>query len=963
MRFMLQVRLLGAVGAASGADDVPLGGPKPRAVLAVLGLAAPRACSSDTIIDSLWGEEPPASARNAVQVHVTGLRKSLRPHGVEIERVGDGYALRGPVSVDVDEFETLVSGGRAALRSGDVARSVQMLAAALDLWGGAPFGGIDAAPFTVGARPQLEGTRSAALSDLAEAHLRSGDPHAAACTAQQLLDDHPYDERGWITLATAHYWQGQQDLALQTCRRARDVLLDELGIDPTAALAEVESQILRHSLVDRTVAAAPVAAPPKPQLPALPQLVAGRDELVADVVERLRQGQRLVTLVGLGGIGKTTLALAVAHRLADEGQSVAFCPLETDVEPSAALDRVCRVLGVEPEDDPSAALAAARPGAVLVLDNAEQVAGFGTPLDELLAAAPALVALVTSRRPTGARLEHAVAVPPLSAQSAQDVFLTHAERVRPGIGAGQADAVQDLCALLDGIPLALELAAGRVRTLTPQQLLRRIEDQRTSVLDGSATTAVPARQASLGRVLREAYDALPAPARRLFELLGSYDGWVSIELLEASAQDWVPDTVEALDELVACGLVELDLEGRTRMRRPIRELAHSLGPRGDLDARLVRQVVELATGSAPLLFGAGATQALHRLRRDEDALVVALSRATESEDAGSAAALVLALNRYWLLSGRLNEGRRWIQRAVELPGHTDASSARLGVLAGTYASYLNQPGTPTLLTDALERVAHVGLPVDRLMVNGWCCLAAYAAHHGDVPTAERAAREAAVLAELSDDPGLVALARDVDGHVAAYVGDHDRSLAANLSGIADAQRSGDAHDVVNLMVNAAVDLMYLDRLDEAIAYADEAFDRCARVDVGPLLGYVLLIRGSALAIAERPAAARGNLLEALRIARDRYLDPLATADILYALGACATQEMMDDEACRCFGAADAVYAEQGVTSAERLAAAIVRTQRLVRDRVGDDRFATMAALGAADWDRAVDRLLGDAPAA
>ncbi len=956
---MLQVRLLGAVGAASGPDDVPLGGPKPRAVLAVLALAAPRACSSDTIIDGLWGEEPPASARNAVQVNITGLRKSLRPHGVDIERVGDGYALRGPVSVDVDEFETLVSGGRAALRSGDPVRSAQQLVAALELWAGTPFGGIDAAPFTVSARSLLQGTRSAALADLAEAHLRSGDPHAAAATAQHLLDDHPYDERGWITLATAHYWQGQQDLALQTCRRARDVLLDELGIDPTAALAEVESQILLHTLLDRSLPTPEAPAVQEPPLPALPQLVAGREELVVDVLDRLARGQRLVTLVGLGGIGKTTLALAVAHRVADQGRSVAFCPLETDVDPAAALDRVCRVLGVDPEDDPSAALAAARPAAVLVLDNAEQVVGLGAALDRLLGAAPGAVALVTSRRPTGARLEHAVAVPPLSPPAAEQVFLAHAERVRPGVGHGQAAAVHDLCALLDGIPLALELAAGRVRTLTPLQLLRRIEDHRTSVLDGSATTAVPDRQASLGRVLREAYDALTGPGRRLFELLGSYDGWASIELLEASAQGWVPDTVEALEELVACGLVELDLDGRTRMRRPVRELAHSLGPRRDLDARLVRQAVQLAAASAPQLFGAGAGEALHGLRRDEDTLVVALSRAVGSGDAASAAALVLGLNRYWLLSGRLTEGRRWVQRAVELPGHTAASSARLGVLAGTYASYLNHPGTATVLTEALERVARERLPVDRLVVNGWCCLAAYAAHHRDVLTAEHAVRRAAELAAVSADPGLVALARDIDGHVAAHVGDRDRSLAAKLSGIADAQRSGDAYDVVNLMINAADDLMYLDRLDEALAYADEAFDRCAGLDVGPILGSVLLIRGMALTAAERPAAARGNLLEALRIARDRYPDPLATADVLFGLGACAAQELLDAEACRCFGAAEAMYAEHGVTPAGRLFAAVLRSRELVRDRVGDDRFTTMAALGGADRDRAVERLLSE----
>ncbi len=959
---MLRVRLLGAVsavGAGGDRDDVPLGGPKPRAVLAVLALAAPRACSYDQIVDSLWGEEPPASARNAVQVNVTGLRKALRSHGVEIERVGDGYALRGPVSVDVDEFEKLVSGGRAALRSGDVIRSAEMLSAALDLWGGRPFGGVEGAPFTDSARPLLDSTRSAALADLAEAQLRSGDTHAAVRAAQELLREHPYDERGWVALATAQYWGGQQDLALETCRRARGVLLDELGIDPTAALAEVETQILNHSLPDRSATVDPTPAAEESRLPALPGLVAGRDELVGDVLARLTGGQRLVSLVGIGGIGKTTLALATAHRLADRGQRVVFCPLETDRDAGGAMSRVCQVLGIEPEDDPVAALARALPAGVLVLDNAEQVAGFGSALDQLLSAAPEVVALVTSRRPTGARLEHAVSVPPLTSEPAEQVFLEHAERVRPGIGAGQAGPVRALCALLDGIPLALELAAGRVRTLTPQQLLNRIEDQRASILEGSSTVAVPDRQASLEVVLQEAFEALTAPGQRLFELLGSYDGWVSIELLEGSAEGWVHAFVETLDELVAYGLVSLDLDGRAQMRKPIREFAHRLGPRRDLDARVVAQAVALAANSAPRLFGAEAGRALGELNRDDDALVVGLTLAAEVGDAESVGSLALGLNRYWLLRGRLTEGNRWIRRAAATEGHSPGTSARLAILAGTYASYLNDPGTAAALTNALAQAERVGLPVDRLMVNGWCCLAAYAAHHGDFPTADRAAQEAGRLAAQSGDPGLVALARDIDGHVAAYLGDHERSLVANLSGIADAQRSGDTYDLVNLLVNTAVDLMYLDRLDEAIVYSDEAFDLTASLDVGPLLASVLLVRGSALAAAERTAAARGNLLEALLIARDRFPDPLATADILYGLGACATQELLDSEACRCFGAAETLYAEHGLTATERVTAAIVRTQRVLRERLGDDRFTTLAALGSTDPDRAIGLLLGE----
>ena len=195
---MLRIRLLGSVDAVDGGGELALGGSKPRALLAVLALAAPRACSSEQIIDSLWGDDPPPSARNAVQVYVTALRKALRPHEVEIVRVGDGYALRGSVAADVPEFEQLVSEGRASLRSGDAGRSAARLMAALDLWRGHPLEGLEAPSFSNSVRAMLEATRSAALVDLAEAQLRLGDTSAAARTAQTLLADHPYDERGWI---------------------------------------------------------------------------------------------------------------------------------------------------------------------------------------------------------------------------------------------------------------------------------------------------------------------------------------------------------------------------------------------------------------------------------------------------------------------------------------------------------------------------------------------------------------------------------------------------------------------------------------------------------------------------------------------------------------------------------------------------------------------------------------------
>ena len=171
----MAIRLLGPVSAVNDQRGIALGGPRPLAALCVLALAAPRTCSTDHLVDGLWGDTPPATARNAVQVSITGLRKALVPHGVRIERVGDGYRLAGEYSVDVHDFDELVAQGRAALRAGDVPRSIEALHAGLGLWEGLAFQGLDRAAFVEAARQHVDATRTGALTDLALAQLRIGD--------------------------------------------------------------------------------------------------------------------------------------------------------------------------------------------------------------------------------------------------------------------------------------------------------------------------------------------------------------------------------------------------------------------------------------------------------------------------------------------------------------------------------------------------------------------------------------------------------------------------------------------------------------------------------------------------------------------------------------------------------------------------------------------------------------------
>lgn len=522
-------------------------------------------------------------------------------------------------------------------------------------------------------------------------------------------------------------------------------------------------------------------------------------------------------------------------------------------------------------------------------------------------------------------------------------------------------AVDELCRLVDGIPLALEVAAARVRTFTPGQLLERFAQQRTSPLAPSPSRTGP--RASLLDVLAEAHAALGDPARWVFELLGSVRGWVSLELLEAAADGAVDDLEDALEELVSCGLLSLDLDGRAAMREPVRQFARTRGDRALLDQRLRHAALDLAEHTATRLFGPTSGASVARLARDHDALDVALERAIGDDDAAVAARLAIALHRYWLLTGRLAEGHAVLQRVASMAAPDPVQAVRVAVLTGTFASYLNKPGTQGLLEDALGRAGALGLEVDRILVNGWCCLAAFAAHHADLATARRAATEAAELASTSGERQLVSLARDIQGHVAAYAGDHETSLLANLQSLAEAREEEDTYDVVHLLLSAAVDLLYLDRADQALHLSTEAFDRVADLDVGPLLGSVLLVHGSALVVSAQPVPARASLLEALRIAHERYPDPLVAADILYTLGACATHLLDDAGAARCYGAAESAYDQHGVAPHERLAPAIVDARRESEQRLADGTFAVLAALGSGDTARTVDLLLDNVPAA
>src|SRR6266540_2369781 len=303
-----QFSLLGPLSVTLDGAPIALGGQKRRALLAVLLLDANHVVSRDRLIDALWGEDPPDTARNTIQVYVSQLRKLL-PEGV-LETAAPGYKLViEPEAVDLFEFMRLSEEGRTALGTGDAAGAADALRAALALWRGAPLADFAWEPFAQTEIVRLEELRLAALEDRIEADLSLG-RHG------QLIAEHPLRERLRGQLMLALYRSGRQADALAVYQRARRTMVDELGIEPGESLRRLERSILAH---DPSLNAPQAGATSPRRVPTPPTPLLGRERELAALADLVRnEDTRLVTLTGTGGIGKTRLALELVRRLAPE---------------------------------------------------------------------------------------------------------------------------------------------------------------------------------------------------------------------------------------------------------------------------------------------------------------------------------------------------------------------------------------------------------------------------------------------------------------------------------------------------------------------------------------------------------------------------------------------------------------------------------------------------------------------
>ncbi len=835
--------ILGELEVRQDGSRVELGPPRQRALLARLLVNPNEVITTDRLVEDLWRGDPPDRARHTLHVYVSRLRKALGRDGARLERQASGYRFCvQQEELDASRFEALAAAGRAALTRHDAASAATQLRGALGMWRGCALGEFADDGFARDEAVRLDELRLDTVEQRMWAELESGRHGDVVEELREFVTQNPFRETGWEQLMLALYRSGRQADALRAYQKARAALAEELGIEPGPALRRMEERILAQ---DPSIEHAPEprSASIGSCLPLPRTSFIGRESELKQVAQLLG-GSRLLTIIGAPGAGKTRMALRAAIDGADEYPHGAFfIPLAAVAEPHLVVATIGRVLGLrevvgEPMLDSVKAFLRDRV-ALLILDNFEHLLPAASAVGELLDAAPSVRIVATSRAPLGISGEQVFLVPPLAvppadskpapaaveAYDAVALFVARARAADPdfALTTENSAAAAEITARLDGLPLAIELAAARIKVLTPGELRRRLE-QRLALLTGG-----PADVAGRHRTMRDAiawsYELLDPEHQALFRRIAIFQGGFTLDAASVVADLPEMATLDGVGLLVSGSLLHRPVhigEARYGMLEIIREYAleklASTAEGEETARRHAHYYLRLATEVAPLLTRDPQGVGVQRLEVEVDNLRAALRYAVDAGYPELGLNLAHHVWRFWQCSGRLTEGRHWVASLLELTGASEAARANgLTALAGLAYWQADYDGAAANYAEALElyRAAQDACNVADTLFS----LSITATWNGDLETGGRLADAARSAFEKLGSAEGIARVATAQGFVQLRRGDYAGAHASYSEGLEIATQLGDKQFAITMLPGVAASAFHLGRKAEALKLA------------------------------------------------------------------------------------------------------------------------------------------------